>query len=804
MWRGLFKIALRTIWKRKFYSFINILGLSIGIASLIFISFYIYDEMSYDRFNKNADRIYRVCRMFYTPGYVENSATCSFPLAPNLQEEYPELIDQAVRFFNFQIPSIYMQYIGRDSVKTGFNEGNFYFVDTNVFDVFSFEIVKGEKDCVFNIPQSLVLTESTAKRYFGNEEPMGKKIWLEEQLEFTVTAVIKDIPTQSHFKIDMLASMKSVETLFGGKMPETWIWNPCWTYVLLKDTVKPELLVQKFPEFYKSHYFDFQDEEIRLYLQSLTDIHLYSHIDYEMGQNGFISHIYILFAVGLFVILIASINFINLTTAISAGRAREVGVKKVIGVFKKQLVFQFLFESILMTLLALVVAIALVEILLPCFVSFTGKSFTANMLVHPFFLSIVLFLSLILGVLSGTYPAFFLSGFRPARVLKGRIAQGVKSGISRKLLVTIQYAISIALIISSVLIILQIKYVHTVNLGFDQEQTIVIPANAKVLKQYHEFKAELISDSTIIAMTGMDDILGVSHNTWGFKVDGMDEKLYFYPALMVRSDFIKTVGLQLIIGRDFSSIEKETNENEIILNESMVSSLGWTNDSAIGKKVECNGNGVVVGVVKDFNALSLHKPIGDFVLCHMAHPGLSANFTRYIVIRIPTNNMENTIGAINEKWDKYTEGRPFEYTYLQQDISQLYSNEEKFRVFSILLTIITIFLANLGTFALTSFLTEQRTKEFGMRKVLGASVISIISLYSREIFWLIIASSIIAWPLAYIITNKWFNNFAYTIDFNWWIFLLAVVFSVFVALLTVWVQAYRFAVSSPLKTLRYE
>ena len=804
MWKGIFKIAFRTIWKRKFYSFINILGLSIGIASLIFISFYIYDELSYDRSFKSFDKIYRVCRMFYTRGYNENSATCSFPLAPDLQEEYPELIEQTVRLFNFQVPVIYMGCKGKDSTITGYNEDKMYFVDTNILDLFSFELVKGIKDSVFQNEQSLIITESTANRYFGDEDPLGKKLWIEEQLELTVTGVIKDLPAQSHLHIDMLASMKCVEAMYGGQIPETWIWNPCWTYIMLKDTVRPELLVQKFPEFYKTHYFDFQDEEIRLFLQPLTDIHLNSHLDYEMGQNGYISHIYILFAVGLFVIIIASINFINLTTAISAGRAREVGVKKVIGVFRDQLIVQFLIESVLMTLIALIVAVALVEIVLPYFNSFTGKLFTPDILIHPLFWVIIFMFCLLLGIVSGIYPAFYLSGFKPIRVLKGRISLGVKSGLSRKLLVTIQYAISIALIISSIFVMLQVNFIHTINLGFNKQEVIVVPTNRKILKEYDEFKTKLMNDSSVIALTGMDDILGVSHNTWGFKVQGLDEKIYFYPALMVRSDFVKTFDLELVEGNDFSPIYKPSNENEVILNESMVKSLGWTNKNAIGRKVECSGNGVVIGVVKDFNALSLHKPAGDFVLCHMAHPVLSANFTRYIAIRLNSDNLETSMNNVKSEWAKLADNRPFDYSYLDRDIYKMYTNEDKFRSFSILLTLITIFLANLGTFALTSFLTEQKTKELGMRKVMGASIRSTISLFSREIIWVIFASSLLGWPLAYIITKKWLNNFAYTIGINWWIYPIAVISSLIIALLTVWVQVYHSAVSSPVKTLRYE
>lgn len=804
MGKGILKIAFRTIWKRKFYTFINVLGLSIGIASVVFILLYLRDELSYDKFHEKYDKIYRVCRIFYTPGYIENAATCSFPLAPNLKKTYPDHIEEYVRFFNFQLPALYVQYKKNDSLVAGHNESRFYFADTNIFNVMTYQFVHGDRKEVFEKTNSVILTESAARRYFGSDDPIGEKLILEELMEFEVTAVIKDVPEQTHLAFDFIASMESVKDIYGGGLPDTWVWNPCWTYVVLKDTIKPEMLLEKLPNFYDEHYYDFQDEDIKLYLQPIADIHLRSHLDLELSQNSYISHVYILSIVGLFVIIIACINFINLTTATSSGRAREVAIKKVIGVLRSQLIFQFIIESIIVTFIAIILSIVFVEALFPFFQELSGKNISHDVLLEP--PSILFFgvSGIVLGLLSGVYPAFYLSGFRPLSILKTRIVHGVKSGMARKILVTVQYAISIALIISSVLVIYQIHYINNANLGFNKDEIIVIPSNRNITQNYNQFKKDLLLDSSVYAVTGMDELIGIQHNTWGFKVEGLEEKVLFYPALMVRENFVKTFDLTLISGEDFSRKAVDTNMNGVIINESMAKSMGWEADEAIGKRIEVGNKGQVIGVVKDFNALSLHKPIGDFMLGFMNTSKVPTGFTRYIAIRLSIAKYDEAMSYIESTWSKYAGDRPMNHSFLNVRIQEMYENEEKFRTFSLVLTAITIFIANLGTFALTSFLAEQKTKEIGMRRVLGANIANILQLFSKEIILLVGFSSIIAWPLAYLIIKKWFGNFSFTVAISWWIFIVATLISLFIALITVWTQAYWAAKNSPVKALRYE
>ncbi|UCG28490.1 MAG: ABC transporter permease, partial [Bacteroidales bacterium] len=488
MVRHNFIIALRTILRNLNYSIINIGGLAIGLTAFIFIIIYITDELKYDRFHDQADRIYRVNRFYNSNEVNEDAATLSFPAGPALQFEYPDLIENMCRFFDFQTAKMFFEYRKDSSEIVKFNERNFFLADSTVFEMFTFPFVEGDPKTALLRPNTIVITESTARRYFGNESPVGKSLRIEEFADMEITGVIRDLPSQSHFKIDILGALSTFRQLGGGQLPQTWIWNPCWTYVLLKEGISPDLLEEKFPEFYETHYFDLSNQDVTLYLQPLTDIHLRSHHDYEMQANSNYIYIFILSAIAAIVLVLACINFMNLTTANSACRAREIGVKKVFGSSRNKLTWQFLGETIILSFLALIIAAVLVELLLTGFNNFTGKSIPHTIIFKPESLVFAILLAVLVGMFAGIYPAVFLSSFKPVKILKGTLGGGAKSGIARKVLVVFQFSISIALIIGTLIVFAQLKFIRNADLGFNRDQVIIIPTVRDIILNYRTFK----------------------------------------------------------------------------------------------------------------------------------------------------------------------------------------------------------------------------------------------------------------------------------------------------------------------------
>ena len=801
MIKNYFKIAFRNIFRHKIYSFLNIGGLAIGIVSFLFITFYVTDELSYDRYHSKADRIYRVCRLYIANGIEENAATCSFPFATALQTQYPNMVEKVVRFFNFQQPRLLVE-----NGDIRFNEPRVFMADTTVFDIFDYEFITGDPRTALDRPLTMVITESTARKYFGDENAVGKSLRFLQQVDFEITGVIKDIRLQSHFQFDFLGSLSSFAQLAGGQLPQTWIWNPCWTYVLLSEGVSPEQLEERFPEFHQTNYTDFPNQDITLYLQKLTDIHLKSHLVYEITQNSNISYLYLLSAIALFILIIASINFMNLATAGSAGRAKEIGIKKVLGAERPQLIRQFLSESVLTTYIALILALIVMLLLLPAFNNFTGKAFGAAMFLRPQFLVLLVLLGLGLGLLSGTYPAFFLSAFLPIKVLKGSLNKGSKGAVARKLLVIIQFTISIALIVGTLIIFRQLRFMRQADLGFQKEQIIVLPVSlTPLVQQYDAFTTELLSHSDIRSVTGMEDILGVDHNTHPFFIEGYDpNKPMYYPCFNVRFDFIETFDIQVVSGRAFSKEFPSDSIEAVMINEAMVQHLGWTNENAIGRSFRKTANERVIGVFRNFNALSLRTPAETFVL-DMVPPRQGGNFfLRYVAVRVNSDDYPAVLDFIKTKWEQFAPGRPFEFRFLDEEIDALYNNEDKLGQLSVVLTGLAIVIACLGLFGLTSFLAIQRTKEIGIRKVLGASVPGIVYLISREFLMLVLFANLIAVPASFFIMKQWLQNFAYRSSIGVSAFIIGAVLTLLIAFLTVAYQAIKSALINPAKALRYE
>ncbi|MCK4407055.1 MAG: ABC transporter permease [Bacteroidales bacterium] len=802
MIRNYIKIAIRNLVKHKFYSLINICGLAIGLASFIIILLYIIDEVSYDRYHKNADNIYRLVNVYDFDGVGENSASSPFPVAFTMKDEYPGMIKNVVRIFNFQSPRMLIE-LG----DKRYNERRFFFADSTFFHIFDHEFIHGNPKTVLNESYSVVLTESAAKKYFGGDNPVNKTIKFEKQFDLKVTGVIKDVPAQSHFNFDFIASMSSVGRMFGGRLPQTWVWNPCWTYLLLEDGAAP-VLEKKFPDFINKYFNDAEKKNISLYLQPLTDIHLKSRLDYELEPNNNISYIYILSAIAAFLLIIASINFMNLATATSAARAKEIGVKKVVGVYRSQLIFQFISESIILSFISLIIALILVELLLPAFNTFTNKDIVLSILLQPKYLLALIILVLFTGAFSGIYPAFYLSAFKPVSVLKGSLRRENKSTLPRKILVVIQFVISITLIIGTLTVLNQLKFLRNADLGFNKEQVIIIPVNhTPIARSYKSVKNELLLNTDIISITAVDDIFGVAHNTHEFRPEGFpQDKLQFYPALVVRYDFVKTFDIKILAGRDYNEDNKTDPEKGMLINEAMVKHLGWgSNEEALGKKFKSlHGEERVIGVTNNFNATSLHEQAGPFVLNIKEKPDEVMWFLKFMAIRIAPDNHKKTIDFIETKCKEFAPNRPFEYSFLDQELKKLYKDEDNLGKLSLIFSLLIIFIASLGLFGLTSFMAEQRTKEIGIRKVLGAKVTDIITLLSKEFLKLIVIAILIAWPIAFLLIDDWLSHFAYRTAINWFVFILAGLFALIIALLITAYKAYVTSQTNPVDTLKYE
>lgn len=795
--------TFRNLIKRKTYFLLNVLGLAIGIASFLVIYLYNFDELSYDKHHSNMDQIYRLVNVYDFEGVGENSASAPFPVAFALKNDYPGMIKNVVRIFNFQAPRSFVEY---EEYK--FNEKYFFFADSTYFSIFDHKFIKGNPKTALDEMGSVVITRSTATKYFMDEEPIGKTIQFESSLTLKVTAVIEDVPEQSHFKFDFLGSMSTLRGAYGGQLPDTWVWNPCWTYLLLEKSASPEKLEEYFPEFIQKYFYDAEKDNVSLYLQPLADIHLKSKLDYEIAPNNSLNSIYILSVIAIFILLIAIINYMNLATATSAVRGKEIGIKKVSGASRFQLIIQFIGESLILSYAALIIGILLIESILPAFNSFTGKQITFQNLLEWENILLVLGLGFLIGFLSGIYPAFYLSAFKPLEVLKTKMVRGSKSGFARKFLVIIQFTISISLIIATLIIRDQLKYMKNADLGFNKENIIVLPVNrTPIARNFDSFKKALQQSPHVISVTAMDDIFGSAHNTHEFRPEGFPEDQWqFYPALVVQYDFLETFDLKLLAGRDYNEANKTDPVKGILINESMVKHMGWKNpQEALGKKFKSlRGDERVIGVFNDFHQTSLHEASGPFVLNIKEVPGEIQWFLKYTVIRTNSGNPEDVLAFIEQKWTEAAPDRPFEYFFLSDELAELYRDEENLSELSFIFTLIIMFIAALGLVGLASFMAEQRTKEIGVRKVLGASTLSIIRNLSKEFVILVSIASVLAWVVSWFVMDDWLSRFPYQTTLNFAVFIVAALFAFGMAIFISSIRAIIASNLNPVVTLKYE
>lgn len=803
MLRNYLTVAIRNILKDKFYSLINVFGLTLGIASCIFIAIYINDELSYDRFNTKADRIYRVNEFIETEGSGERSSSVPFPSGPTIAEEYDNLVETQVRLFNFQAPTILIS--NRDNEDKEFNEPHVLFADSTFFKVFDYEVTKGDKATALSQPNSVLLTESAARRYFGEEDPMGKFLRVLDRQELVVTGVMPDVPRNAHFQFDFLISFSTLRNFFGGQYPRTWYWNPCWTYLLLKPGVKPSEVEHYFPAVVDKYFPEFVKKDARMSLQPLTDIHLKSDLEFELEANSSEQNIYVFTIIGVVILFIASMNFMNLSTARSAKRAKEVGLRKTLGGERSQLIFQFLLESLIIVFAAIVLAIGLGIAGLSSFNSLAEKSLGFDVFFSPVILGALALIFIVVGVGSGIYPALVLSSFIPAKVLKDSQAKGGRGAVLRKILVVVQFSLSIIMIISTVIAINQLDFLRKSDTGFDTEQVLYVSAlGTPIVRTYPAFKKELEQRSDVASVTGVLDVLGSKHQGDNYRFEGMtDSKLF--SVIWVGHDFFKTFDLDIVAGRAYDETKNTEDSLALIVNEALVKQMGWTNESAVGKPFDYNQyHGEIVGVVENFNFVSKHKVIEPLIIQQRSLPRHFNFELKYVAIKMKTDDLRGTLAGIESKWKELVPGRPFDYFFLDQELDQLYKDEEKLGKVAGIFSVLAVVVACLGLFALASFIAEERKKEIGIRKVMGGSVSQIVMLLSKDFSKLIAIAFIISCPIAWYAVNQWLNGFAFRVDIHWGIFAIVGLTTFAIALLTTSYRALQAAFSNPIKTLRHE
>ncbi len=805
MFKNYLKVALRNLLRNKGFTLINVSGLVVGMTCAILILLYVQFELSYDKFHQNAENIYRIAWMSDRP-----QTRTPHPMAQAMVKDFPEVV-QAVTLSPLWGPGLTRPKLSVRYEEKRFDEPGFFSADSTFLKVFSFNLIQGDAKTALRETGGVIITEEIAQKYFGQEGALGKTLILDVGQEFPmkVTGVIENIPANSHFKFDFLLSYVTLKPLNDGEY-YTWADFGHFNYIMLKDGSDPKTLEAKIPDWVQT-YLNLPEEvfnrlkngEVRFALQPITNIHLHSNLKWELEANSSITNVYLFSSAALFILLIACINFMSLSTARSANRAKEVGVRKVVGSNRTQLVKQFLGESFLLAIISILITIAMVELLLPYFNGLTGKALDFNLFGDPGIFARIIAITVFVAILSGSYPAFFLSAFKPIVVLRGKIQTGMKSIIFRRTMVVLQFAISIALIAGTGIVASQLNFLQSKNLGFDKEQIVVLPMRDPAMRpQYESIKNEILRDSDILHASAVSNVPGsrFNQNPINWEPDAQNRNVQA-SEIRVDFDFFKTLGIEIKQGRSFSKEFSTDLEHSFILNETAARQFQW--DSPLNKEIvwfddEVTRRGEVIGVAGDFHFQSLHKSIEPLIF-----QVLPDEFN-YMLVKIATNNLVRTLTVLENKWAEFDPGHTFEYSFLNDDFDKLYRSEESMQKIFGHFTVLAIFVAGLGLFGLMTFSVQQRFKEIGIRKVLGASLPGIVTLLSREYLRLVLLANIIAWPIAYLTMNNWLQEFAYRTNINWLIFVLAGGLALLIAFVTVSWQAIRAALANPVDSLRYE
>lgn len=799
LFKNYLKTAVRNIKKQKLYSFVNLAGLSIGMACCLIFYLYINHELSYDRFFKNADRIYRIKNVYSHGDRITHTVITPNPLGDYIKERLPE-IESAVRIGSGGGRKILLSYDDKS-----FYEDNFLLTDGTFFEVFSFQLVSGDPKSALSMPFSMVISEQAADKYFGDEDPLGKTITYENKHDFKITGIIENLPENCHFQSDFFASMSSADKIYWDGFLEDWTQWSLHTYLLLKEDCNIKELERKLTLMTNNQRILLSEESIfkniRHYLQPVTSIHLHSNLVGEFEKNSDIRYIYFYSLIAVIILMTACINFMNLSTAKSTTRFAEVGMRKVIGAHRIQLIRQFLTESVIFSFICLPAVLILVQLLLPFFKDLTEINISLNNIdlsaIFTFFS-----IAFIVGVVSGIYPAFFMSAFNPVRMLKGSIFKSPKKMHVRNFLVTLQFVISIGLIICTLVIYSQVSFIKNKDLGFNKDNVLAvhISYDDKDFKKKYEFvKSELLKNTNILGVTATSNL---PHRNYAAKMlpagDPGDGRFYYINFMRVDYDFVKTLNAEIVNGRNFS--EKISSDySAFLINESAVKEFGFGNP--IGKQVSWYGDTKrkVIGVISDFHFKSLHEKIEPIVLYLQKGGNID-----HILIRINKEKTIEAVGFIKNTLKKFNPSRPVEYFFLDEDIDKIYKSETKFLSIFKYFSVLAVFIASLGLFGLASFSIRQRTKEVSIRKVLGASLSNIIIILSKDLLKLILAANIFAWPVSFYLMKRWLQQFAYKTDVSILIYIFAAFFTLFISLVILVFFALRTGIKNPVENLKYE
>jgi putative ABC transport system permease protein len=810
MIKNFLKIAWRNLIKNKAFSIINITGLAIGLSCFLLIALYVMDELSFDRFYPNADRIYRINSDIKFGGANLHMPVTSDMMGGLLKKDYPQ-VEQYTRVYTFSGDKLIKK--GNDYI----DEAKVAHVDSTFFDVFEIPVIEGDVKHALDEPNTVVVTESAAKKYFNTTHVVGKTIETKDSKNplYKITAVVKDIPKNAHFHFDFFFSMKNVNYNWGQITSHNF-----FTYLRLRKGTDYKVFEKNFDQYVDKYVvpaakafmninsmeeFKKAGNSLVYTMMPLTQIHLYSDRSFELSPGGNVQYVYIFSAVALFILLIACINFMNLTTAHSANRAKEVGIRKVLGTEKRNLITQFLFESTLMVFFSLLIAIAIVYFVLPLFNNVASKQMAITSLFTPNILPLLVVLPFVVGLMAGSYPAFYLSAFKPIEILKGKLKLGSKSGGLRSVLVVFQFATSIILIVGTIVVYEQLNYIQTKNLGYNKDQLLVVDGISSLNKNVDAFKNEVLQMNGVVTGT-VSGFLPVtnsyrSDNTYSKDAvmtaqNGFDMQNWY-----VDYDYIKTLGMQIIKGRNFSR-EFGGDSTSVIINETTAKTLGYTNP--VGQKIytSIDSKGAtaaltIIGVVKNFNFETLHQDVGP--LCFRLGGGGGSG-----IFKVNTADIKNLIASVQNKWKTLAQGLPFSYRFLNESFDEMYRAEQRAGKIALIFSVLAIFIACLGLFGLATFIAEQRTKEIGIRKVLGASVKGIVQMLSKDFIKLVAIAFVFAVPLAWWAMHTWLQDFAYRISIEWWIFAFAGIMAMIIALLTISFQAIKAAVANPVKSLRTE
>jgi putative ABC transport system permease protein len=816
MLKNYFKVAFRNLLRNKGYTLIMLASLAIGIAACLLSFLYIQDELSYDRYNDKAERIFRITTQIFREGEEINVVGAGAPVAEAMMDEFPE-VENAVRFR--EESSV--------TVKIGaavFREKRIVYSDPQFFDVFSVPLLKGDRTTVLTKPQTVVLSRTKAEKYFGTGDPVGKMLRIDDKQEWQVNGVFADIPRTSHFHFDFIVSLSTLDLTTDPSM-SSWLSMNFQTYLLLRRDASARDLEKKLPLLFETHigpeikqFMGISAEEfmakakmtLAYSLQPLIAIHLHSNYNGgEFEPNGDIKYIFIFSAVSLFILILAVINFINLSTARSVSRAKEVGLRKVLGSLRRDLIKQFLSESLLLCLLALAIAFLLMSVLLPLFNGLTAKQLALGALATPPAIAAAVLLTLLVTIMAGAYPAFLLSAFRPAAILRGQPEVGAGRGWLRRGLVVFQFAVSAVMIIGTIVVFRQLHYIQTKELGFNKEQVLIVHNSQRLENRAETLKQELLRYPQVVGVT-LSGYLPVPSSRARLPIareDNPNPKQAFPVSLWkIDEDYIETLGMKMAAGRNFSR-QFTGDPQDVIINQAAATYFGFK--SPLGQKlirmdedpqktgyfitVPCT----VIGVVKDFHYESLREAIAPLVL-------IKGQSRSNLVVRIKAGHIATVIEALKSKWTALIPGEPFEYTFLDESFNEIYSSELRTGRIYVVFAALAIFIGCLGLFGLASFSAAKRTKEIGVRKVLGATIHEVVALLIKDYLLLVGLANLIAWPVAYYLMRRWLQDFAYRTSIGIAVFIISGLLGLAIALLTVGYQALRAARANPVDCLHYE